>query len=106
MKITNKQLSLILALWIKNDPLIWGEFGDVQINLIVDRFVKAQPLSEMQAKYKVDPKRLNRMIHAIIHKVSRHYGSEIAGLLLSIHGELEGRAPNRIEMDFNQIFLN
>ena len=106
MKVNREQLSLIVALWIKNDPLIWSQLRDIQINLLVERMVKGTSIKEIAQRYRIEDKRIEQMILAIILRIEQIYGKDIAEALRSIHRELKGISMSRIEIDFNQIFLN
>ncbi len=106
MQINKKDINIFLALWIKNDPELWGELRDIQIKLLLQRIVKEWTFSQMAQHYQVPEQQIRKIFEAVLFKIERVMNKDIALQLRRINQMLDKRNSMRIESDFNRVFLN
>lgn len=105
MKIEKKDINVFLALWIKNDPELWGELRDIQIKLLLQRIVKEMSFAQMAAYHKVEESKIRKIFQAILKRIEIGLGKEVAHHLSMLNDQLERRTPY-VDPRFNYVFLN
>ena len=75
MKLEKADLDMFFAFWLTNDPELCGELRNIQINLLVDRFIREMSYRELAAKYDTTPQKMKKVIEATLQKIDRTVSS-------------------------------
>ena len=104
MKVEKRDIQVFIALWIKNDPELWAELKEVEINLIIDRFIKERSFKEIAQEQELSEKTIRLIFKNVIIKIDRFVSREVARCLQLLNAQIEARPDNPFPVF--EIFLN
>lgn len=111
MRVDKNKFNEMLARWIKWDGELWAELRDIQIKLLHQRIVKEMSFFDMADHHNCSIQQIRQIFAAILFKIERSHGKQIASLLRHINTELEAietgvRSKDDITQPFGKVFLN
>lgn len=92
-----KYSNIFLALWMEYDQEFWSEMRSIERQFLLGLLVHGQTIEDLSIKHNVSKEKIDRIFAAILIRVERNLGRDIAGAIFQEYQFMRINRPVSIE---------